>query len=140
MQAPTEPRTFASERPVNIEPVPTRNVTLAKLAKGLNQTHACLEAHKVQTEERFRELRHAIKNVQASQAGLGHALLGREGERKKHPRIATMTSWQAGWRIAISTGSGLAAVFVIYRAAVAIWPVVWAFLKALNNLVLTARF
>lgn len=137
-----KPRRAASDsgggEAVKFDPVPQDgHVTNEALGKGVNQLHLCFEDEKKRSRRHRSEMRRMVRGVMAEQALLNQAMLGRSAAPpakrgkpapappRQTPKIGGMSTWQAGWRIAVATGSGLAGVGVLYRIGAAIWPYAW---------------
>src|SRR5581483_6270750 len=148
---PHEERSFAPRqgraggRSMKVDPVPEGDdITPQQIARGMNQLHACFEDEKKKASRREKtaashrsDMNKRMRELMARQADIYEALLGDpKAPKRAPPKLGTMTSFQAGWRIATATGGGLAGAFVLYRLVVALWPYLWGALKALNAAIL----
>lgn len=122
---------------MQIDPITKSKPTIADVAKGFNQIHACLEDHK---ERMTVELAAAAKEALAARTDVAsiREALGLTDPKKKVAALAS--PFQAFTRNAVSSTTGLVACIFIYRMAVAVWPGFWGFLLALNHAVLTGKF
>lgn len=122
MSLQEEPRSFAPRgRRVKVDPIPTQGATNEDLARGQNQLHLCYEDEKRKNAKRHTAVRGEIKALGSELTELRNALIGAPN-RKKPPKVAAMSGWQLGWRLAIGVGGGFGALQVLLHIAAVLDP------------------
>lgn len=120
---------------MKVEPVPETGATNDELARGVNQLHQCLEDEKRKTAKHRLNVNRSLREIRTEQKRVAAALVG----DAKRPKLGTMTTFQWGWRAALSAGSGIGGVFVLYRIALALWPSALQAIHAINQLAVSGK-
>lgn len=115
---------------MKMDPVPQDRPSNKDLARGLNQVHECLESHKRENDKHFLKLG---KELAGLKSGLGMD----PGQKQT---IATNTGRQSFIRTALATASSVGGLFLLYRATIAISPILWHALVAINHVILANKF